>query len=180
MGDPNDMRARPALLDLANRCEASTRPDRALDADIAAAVRAGLPRGCDWAFKYPKWEGVFNGEVRIIGNANGNGEHITGTFVSPKVTASLDAAMTLIADNYRLHSLGETPSLVGGPWLALLASKSDTGKSGISGHSPALALCAAALRARASVGTHPEGRDGEVGSVHDSAGTQDIAQGDPA
>lgn len=83
---------------LIERIEAATGADRELDAEIAVAARIGLPGGCDWAFKFPKWEADRSGQVLIIGNVNGNGDYIAGKFTSPRYTAGIDAALTLMPD----------------------------------------------------------------------------------
>jgi hypothetical protein len=140
---------------LAERVQALTGPDREVDAWVAARCRVALPAGCDWAFRFPNWEGEKGGHVRLIGNVNGNGDYIAGRFKAPAFTASLDAAMTLCPDDH-----GE------GPWLPCI--ESDSTWNGVRwraqlGHycydatescyaaTPALALTAAALLARATL-----------------------------
>jgi hypothetical protein len=110
------------LLDLAVRVEGAEGPDRELDELISAAL-AGAER-----------------EVQPSGNA----AYHTGTqWVSVHVwpyTASLDAAMGLVPEDARAH-LNIAPDKIS---TAIVA-----GTEGI-GNNPALALCAASLRARAS------------------------------
>lgn len=95
------------LLELAERCEAATGPDRELD--LAVGEECTVP-----------------------------GESL---FPVPPVTASLDAAMTLVPEGYenplRLYIAGEATAVFIGQIEAAALT-------------PALAICAAALRARAA------------------------------
>lgn len=133
------------LSDLIERVEAATGPDRRLDAEIAAAVRMGLPSGCDWAFRFPKWEAAPNqtGTVRIIGNWDGNGDHIAGNFCSPAYTGSVDTAMTLVPKRWDwLISKGDDE-----PAIASVGPADSVSEFMTSAATPALALVAASLRA---------------------------------
>lgn len=133
-----------ALLALADRCEAASGAGRELDAEIAAATRSGLPHGCDWARKFPNWEGERNGHVRVVGNVNGNCDYTSGRFEAPRYTASLDAALTLVPPGWFTlmamedrHSHSWRWDLRGGFGVEV----------GARAATPALALCAAALDA---------------------------------
>jgi hypothetical protein len=69
------MTDRSTLLELAERCEKATGPDRALDEAIARVV-SWRPDGLTASEKYPPW-------------------WFADAFGMPRYTASLDAAMTL-------------------------------------------------------------------------------------
>ena len=117
---------------LAERCEGATGPDRELDAEIFAAVRPGP----DWAHQSSSANRVW----------------------ARHYTASLDAAMSLVDDCAVLVALGEMlhdglpGARVGRPDLAGAPIFSGTAH-GVMVRTPittqlALALCAAALKAR--------------------------------
>jgi hypothetical protein len=109
-------------MDLAERCEAATRPDRELDAEIALATGAVK---------------VINGWRYNSANRAREVEHFT---------ASLDAAITLVPDgcDWLINTRGifaqvwERKAVGDGSWEARTAA------------TPALAMCAAALRALAT------------------------------
>jgi hypothetical protein len=120
------------LLQLAKRIEAATGHDRKLDGEIAKAL--GLPHGPD--------SGWCN---------NHSGDYWTVDECAKYFTASLDAAMTLVPEGYQFGcgSFGNPEG--DGPWAwcepkERLTDDFPYGK----GATPALALCAAALRARAA------------------------------
>jgi hypothetical protein len=114
------------LLELAERCEAATGPDRELDAEIASTL--------GWANVGP-------------GNRGGRcGRSPEGTWKTvPRYTASLDAAMTLVPEGWDWEL-----EFIGGTSVAnmLLARGTFNGAA----QTPALALCAAALRAAQEMG----------------------------
>lgn len=124
------------LLELAERCEWAEGPDRELDALIAANLRVGTEHG--WAFKnYPQWIGRADGRVHLDDGGP--------SFSAPAYTASLDAAMTLVPTDHPKWAVTGRNSATCGP------------KHGEGGPlewtfaaTPALALCAAALKARAA------------------------------
>lgn len=134
------MNRRDELRALAERVEALTGPCREVDALVTAEVRTALPKGCDWALKFPKWEGWRDGKVRVIGNINGNGDYIAAQFTSPTFTASLNAAMTLAGDNFGSLMKGRYPNGKVG-FVAVVSGQEATAPT------PALAVCAAALLA---------------------------------
>lgn len=118
------------LLELASRCEVATGPDRELDAAIATGAgwqdvgRAG----------YGAWRGVRP--------ATGKREHVM------RFTASLDAAMTLVPEGWfvRITSAGAC-DIANSAWLE---EEGEQQALYTDAATPALALCAASLRARAS------------------------------
>jgi hypothetical protein len=133
---------------LAERVQGLDGPDREVDAWVAARCRVALPAGCDWAFRFPNWEGEKGGHVRLIGNVNGNGDYIAGRFKAPAFTASLDAAMTLAPNlgKWSITANGDADTWEAFAWVVA------TGRaSWIKAATPALALTAAALLARASM-----------------------------
>jgi hypothetical protein len=139
------------LLELADRVEAGEGIVRGLDAEIAATLQFGLPKGCNWAFRFSTWKGVSNGEVLIIGNVNGNGDHISGSFVSPKYTTSLDAALALVPEGcWAEGSLGQHDNTRSSIEIHAPMTYDPIGRAEAS--TPARALTAACLRARAEMG----------------------------
>ena len=99
--------------DLAQRCEAATGPDRALDCTIRDTLRLPNDYGADWGAR---------------------GHEIPAAH---PYTASLDAALTLVPTGY--WSLkGYSDSLFAADIHGIWQGRGTT---------PALALCAAALRA---------------------------------
>jgi hypothetical protein len=122
------------LIELAERCEKATGPDRELDAEIAC--HAPICQA-----DYVRSASPANRRGMVTRHFNGGGR---GTFVCDSYTASLDAAMTLVPEGAELvtlvliNSAGRMPSagIDGGEHISHAAT-------------PALALCAAALRARA-------------------------------
>jgi len=123
------------MLELADACEKATGPDRELDARIACAVKFRDLR--------PARPDDFDGKY---GFSPGNIKVETGFLMADRYTASIDAALTLVPDGYEWLLEGEEterhypPS----PWLY----KAEVGSIATGeGSTPALALCAAALRA---------------------------------
>lgn len=125
-----------ALLELATRCEAATGPDRELDAVIAATLRVGTEYG--WADSYPAWKGRDDGRVYLCKGGP--------SFPSPNYTASLDAAMTLVPEGFQFGAGSRDASNRAWAWCGTDHEKAKIANAG----SPALAFCAAALRARAT------------------------------
>lgn len=125
-------------LELAKRCEASDKPDRELDAAIYEAV-----------FRMPihRSEG---GQNLLTGQWYSKGE----TYAK-KYTGSLDAAMTLVPEGWTFANLCQGDNK--GWWCELrrghLTSydKVAIGQQ-LDNASPALAVCAAVLRAYLSLG----------------------------
>ena len=130
-----------ALIELAKRCEAATGPDRELDGAIDRLFHRrpvngdyDEDEGCIWR----ECDGYSGLCVRSDGFAR-------NSFCAKDYTASLDAAMTLVPEGFD-WIIGRTN---GG-----LTIHAEVGGRGDEfqrfGETPALALCAAALRARAS------------------------------
>ena len=143
------------LIELAARCEAADRPDRELDLDIREALGFEVRRTPDYIFR----------ATRACGMYLDRRENEPDRWVeAPKVTASLDAAMQLVPEG-RKWSLGPgfgAPFKVGkvhfenlqktdgeyeGEWFWAAKVFGEDGRA----KTPALALCAASLRARAAL-----------------------------
>jgi hypothetical protein len=145
------------MTDLIQRLQDASEGSRELDAAIAVAMRNGLPRGSEWALKFPKWEVQpgNKGVVRIIGNVNGNCDDISGRFTAPAYSTSIDAAMTLVPEGWVITDVSQRlPCNQNWEWAAVLGKLVDgewelaNGCSKTAPGSFALALCIAALRAR--------------------------------
>ena len=127
------------LRELALRCEAATVPDRALDAEINVAVR-GFPEKA-----YQQKNGM-----RPKGTPDLDRMEFVRQWGVSGFTSSLDAALTLVPEGWRVSDLHQLD--VGG-WTVLLwfgpgsgvCINPPTGRANTS----APALTAAALRARA-------------------------------
>ncbi len=131
-----------SLLDLAARVEDAEGVDRLLDALIAAIARVGA-EDWPWAAGYPAWEASPDGRVHLEKNGP--------SFEAPAYTASIDSAMMLVPSP-RIE--GEYVSI--GVWTGpgvhaphVRARAWVSGSERVLAATPALALCAAALRARA-------------------------------
>lgn len=113
------------LLALAERCEQATGPDRELDARIEAALA----------------------EADFDALAN-DGVHVRD-WNAPAYTASIDAAMSLVPEGreWRVRWC-ELPD---GTWASIARIGENGCGLNTSAATPALALCAAALRARATL-----------------------------
>ncbi len=114
------------LIELAERCEAAMGSDRDLDADIARAT----------GWQDVRSEGY--GSIRGL-RPTGKREHVM------RFTASLDAAMTLVPEGWCFEVTNyDTFARVRAAVLGSTSYSADA-------DTPALALCAAALRARAAM-----------------------------
>jgi hypothetical protein len=147
-----------SLSELADRCEKATGPDYALNAAIWHAV---TPEHPSWFF------GSIGGidECWLWGNPSTDRDWDK---LPPEFTASIDAAMTLVpAGDFHLLLPGmATVSMGRHDWRCIL----DGHRSKAFGKNAALAICAAALKARAaSVDTHPKGEDAKQASFMGSA-----------
>ena len=143
---------------VALRCEQATRADRELDlaiylacypeSEIAQWVRDHR-RGLDGKMgrAWDLWGANLLFEAR---NAHGDCYH-SGRIALPQYTASLDAALTLVPEGMR-PSVGQ--NVHHGYWHAFVQSIVDSTPHQLgvadSNTSGALALCAAAIRARAA------------------------------
>jgi hypothetical protein len=112
------------LLALAERVEKAEVPDRELDVAIVRALHPGIG----------PYEPHCVGEEPIFWH-----DPYRKT-LCPKFTASVDAALTLVPDGYGWNVQGNT-----NVFHALVSSYPGNART------PALALCAAALRARATL-----------------------------
>jgi hypothetical protein len=124
------------LLDLAVRCEASAGPDRELDGAIHFAVVLCEPCPENVAHLVECVE-MFEDEDRSVA----------------RYTASLDAAMQLVPEGYVMAVTNcGTDSPRGPDWTkasAVVGEAEDHGIESTTAATPALALCAASLKARA-------------------------------
>jgi hypothetical protein len=131
------------LLALADRVEKLTGPDRLVDAEIFKALGMPLPteffdRGISLI-----WDDTQQAFIMPVGEMQMRYEH-------PHFTASLDAAMTLIPSK----SLWSVCDMEEGPFAQVIRPMPCggyvNGLTTAKGATPALALTAACLRARAS------------------------------
>lgn len=136
------MRAdRDTLLRLAERCEAATGSDRRLDAEIACAIRHRDLRPA---------EPGNHAKFQTPGYPPRAGDIWTpsGFLMAPIYTASLDEALTLVPEGHAISLHIDADGSV----FAGVALDNGVGCEGASpcGATPALSICAAALRARAA------------------------------
>lgn len=157
---------------LAQRCEAMTGPDRRLDAAIGAAVRALPIDGSGWP-QLSGWQGEFaatkfEGRIAALDSKGEMSVH----WEAREYTASIDDAMLLIPDGWewlirspckdgpndrgrhfaRLSS-ADFDSVTWGKGETWLTEKLAGEEALCWAATPALALCAAALRARERIET---------------------------
>jgi hypothetical protein len=134
---------RVEMLALAERVEQASGPDRALDAVIlmTAAPPAGAERLGHWM---PLGTGQVYAWTTPPPHASGTG----GVWAdAPRYTASLDAATTLMPDAHCWSILVGRLAIQAGYWRR--AEDESAATAWVVAATPALALCAAALRARA-------------------------------
>ncbi len=115
------------LTDLADRVARLTGPDREVDAAIAVAAKV-VPHDFEPAFEPGYWRAMYDNRH----------------WYAPEYTASIDAAMTLVPEGYDYgiyRVSGECQVEVGAAETFQLEQ--------VTAATPALALTAAALRARA-------------------------------
>lgn len=122
------------LLELAERCEAATEPDRELDCAISLAL-VEPPEGCRVVVS------ELSSQAGLIVDRVGR---IHGTVDYQPFTASLDAAMTLVPEGWRFIIDSD-----GCHCRMTHNSRAGREVTGFAG-SMALALCIAALRAKAA------------------------------
>jgi hypothetical protein len=141
---PSCDREGSVLLTLAAKVERATGPDRELDGEIEAALER-YPEGWsrDSFIENIKVEFHHVEKGRVGLKAGGGLDHVRWN--APAYTASLDAAMTLVPEgwSWAVDAVGRASCFMPNepkPWP----------RTGGLAKSPALALCAAALRARAS------------------------------
>lgn len=134
------------LLALAAQIEAADGPSRELDAQIAVAIRY-FPVGVGFVWKHdltPNSPEI--GRVECLTKFGTGGPH----YKAPTFTASIDEALTLVPEGLVWNVMTD----FGLPGRARLWGEIPAGAvpdRGVSadGNTPALALCAAALKARA-------------------------------
>jgi len=130
------MTDRATLLALAERCEQAAGPDRELDAEIAVALFGGeiIWKTANWTMdSYP---------ARRVQNSDYIGGYQNAAIFT--YTESLDAAVTLVPEGWTWGKFfgGSAECVsISGPSILFERGLSDK---------PALAICAAALRARAA------------------------------
>lgn len=134
------MSERATLLALAERCETAEGPDDVLDADIMAAVHPELTVH-PWVRRtYPNGKRPFFADTSDPDNLN--------VVSTSRFTASLDAAVTLVPDDYGWQM--RRGHVGGGRTVCYLWDGKGIWSPTVVAATPALALCAAALRARAA------------------------------
>lgn len=134
------MTNRDELLALAERCEAATGPDRNLDEAIARSVNWCPPK-----VNAASWEAHRDAKPNYW---------FTDSFGMPAYTASLDAAMTLVANEntWSVTTCGHE----GLPRACVTLCAEDYAVDHVADAvTPALALTAACLRARADMEATP-------------------------
>jgi len=130
--------------------EQATGPDKELDAQIRCAVFAGpsayvkqSPINGEWCI----YESGANGRERSWEGRDITREQRLGPF-----TGSLDAAMSLVPEGWRVAGIGETVIEGTDPWNVRLLERRFDGRAKLAqgdAATAALALTAAALRTRA-------------------------------
>lgn len=126
------------LESLAARIEALDGPDRDVDYEVAFAFGWEFRCATHWGYRSPHWwlGGKTGAELGLVSHVQGE---------CPHFTKSIDAAMTLVPDDWSM-------SLHFGPWIAgnVQAINPVTAEEfRIDAATPALAICAAAMRAKA-------------------------------
>ena len=125
------------LIELAERCEAATGPDREIDAAIVIAADTA-PADMELAFGIGWWRGIYDDRH----------------WLAPAYTASLNDAITLLPERWKLRQMAfSAPCADDRRWhLNLHGGREGEDTFVGRGATPALALTAAALRARAASG----------------------------
>lgn len=148
------------MSDLIERLEKATEGSRELDAAITVAldIRPKWLRGDSgelWVRKTgtPGMPEIawLSSVIKTKGAGNPTAwhsfEYMKGANVYPNYTTSLDAAMTLVPDDWRVEHIGESlPPVVA--WGVELHYRDDDCAIQRVANTPALALCSASLRAR--------------------------------
>jgi len=135
------MTKRDELLALAERCEKASGPYRILDLDIFRAIGAPLPSEFMSRKVGLEWDEVDLCFVMPI-------DTMRVRYEPPVYTASLDAAMTLVPANHDWSLFFDNGAALAG---CMPASDDGCDWTDVPGATPALALCAAALRAAAEM-----------------------------
>jgi len=139
-----------ALHRMAERCEQASGPDRELDRDIGFAALG--------------WKTYQHGEFSLICGHDGESwaDHPGSTYTF--FTASIDAALTLVPEGFQWlleHMARTDKAILYSAQVASATSNKMRGDKVWWVATPALALCAAALRARASAASSPTAPEGE-------------------
>ncbi len=158
------------LIELAERCEAATGPDRNLDGAIDRLFNKRPKHGDYDASENAMWR-VNNGYSGLLERFDG---FARDSFCAQEFTASLDAAMTLVPEGWdqRFENIDGSINWKLQRGSVVVSSNAAT---------PALALTAAGLRARACDsgsdrhGEKPSGFEGEASQSGGSA-SERIAQ----
>ena len=149
---------RAGLVELAERCEQASGPDRELDAVIAVAIRWHPYGTTHWLARYDREFFAFDdGFIKKINSTDYRNEPLPGGgWDVPEFTASLDAAMTL-ASHPEIKQFGGPAGIIREAMDRLYAS----GGALAERYSEALArfVTAASLRARAQAPDREEGCD---------------------
>jgi hypothetical protein len=127
----------PEIAAIVAKIEAATGPDRDIDGWITCAIDPDRQTIVDHVPGQFPQEPIY-GPIRCIMEETG-GKDGADYIAAPAYTASIDAAMSLVPDNARLQFQS-----FGGPGPMWLVSPNERY---VSAATPALALCAAALRA---------------------------------
>ena len=136
------MTDKAAILALAERCEAATVPDSWLDREIAVASGQFIRLSRDR-----------DGMLASVGRPN------EFSYYKPDYTASIDAALTLMPEGFVKR---EIRFFAAGGCKVSMFDKHSLGQVGKAA-TEALAICAAALRARAAqLTSRPAGRSPEA------------------
>jgi hypothetical protein len=150
------------LLALAERVEKAAGPSFTLDALITIAIDPQRQTVVDQEpGRFPR-KAIYGPITEFIPMAEENGKDAAQYLNAPAYTASLDAAITLAPEGWLLDQVGENWRT--GAWIARVAERAspklieafDAGRvigresEGGEAATPALALTAAALRARAA------------------------------
>lgn len=138
------------LLALGDQCEQATGPDRELDARIFNAASEQMERWNRRALKLPlekRRSRYDDGWVHVYA---GKGEDDPYAEDLPRYTASLDAAMTLLDESWFFHVSRFSPESGSRGQAHVYPNRGLGDDYESEAATPALSLCAAALRARAA------------------------------
>jgi hypothetical protein len=149
------------LIELAERCEAATGPDRELDALIDVSCRVGLPTMPEWVWRnFPNnWRARPDNRVEVFNKDGLGGIH----WEPQKFTASLDVVLTLVPEGWFWRA-GRTSAFQA--WAGVNRTHPDHCDKNDEFFArreywepmwtPVLALASAALRARAALSAERE------------------------
>jgi hypothetical protein len=144
---------------LAERVEKAEGPDRELDARIWCVVGVGSPWNAEncWLAATVRPPEMETSGIDLSGWLDRCPEmaaDLAKSYNVPAYTASIDAAMTLVPEGYPARQVGSTDdgrgyAAVAGNDMHMMAEDPEEFFAEGNSATPALALCAAALRARA-------------------------------